>query len=211
MTTRAILIAASALAAAGLVPGLAPTEAAALTPLALDDDYAAGAEAPNLYAEAAPSAFAPRPDAEYEPNAVIADARAGLQCVPFARAESGVELRGDASTWWRQAKERFETAKTPDEGAVLVLRGYNDPRRGHVAVVKEVVSSRMIIVDHANWLNTGEITRNVPVRDVSVAGDWSRVQVWNVEGQHWGGRAYDVQGFILNIASNDAKEPPAVG
>ena len=45
---------------------------------------------------------------------------------------------------------------------------------------------RMIIVDHANWLNTGEITRDVPVRDVSRKGDWSQVQVWNVQGRHWG-------------------------
>ncbi len=44
----------------------------------------------------------------------------------------------------------------------------------------------------------GEITRDVPVRDVSPSGDWSQVQVWNVPGRHWGGRKYDVQGFILS-------------
>ncbi|MEY4869019.1 MAG: hypothetical protein RIS11_213, partial [Pseudomonadota bacterium] len=27
----------------------------------------------------------------------------GLQCVPFARALTGVEIRGDAHSWWDQA------------------------------------------------------------------------------------------------------------
>ena len=66
------------------------------------------------------------------------------------------------------------------------------------AGVREVVSERMVIVDHANWLNHGEITRDVPVRDVSANNDWSEVQVWYVPGHHWGGRTYNVQGFILN-------------
>ena len=90
----------------------------------------------------------------------------------------------------------------------MVMRGWRNPNRGHVAVVKEIVSERMIIVDHANWLNTGEITRDVPVRDVSPNNDWSQVQVWNVTGEHWGGRTYNVQGFILNIA-DDAKKTAA--
>ena len=29
-----------------------------------------------------------------------AAAEAYLQCVPFARAESGVDIRGNAKTWW---------------------------------------------------------------------------------------------------------------
>jgi hypothetical protein len=159
------------------------------------------------------SEFERRPDSEFEPNAIVADARAGQQCVPYARKESGVELYGDASTWWRQARQQFETGASPAEGAVLVLRGYSDPRRGHVAVVREVVSERMIVVDHANWLNGGEITRNVPIRDVSAAGDWSQVQVWNLVGEHWGGRTYNVQGFILNIALDRKtdRQAPAVG
>jgi surface antigen len=197
MSTRAILIAASALAA-GLFPGAAN----ALTPMDLDADLAVdpgAASGGNPHAQSAPSTFERRPDSEYEPNATVADRRANLQCVPYARKESGVQIVGDAATWWRQAQSLYETSASPSEGGVLVLRGYNDPRRGHVAVVREIVSERMIIVDHANWLNTGEITRDVPIRDVSRAGDWSEVQVWNVEGGHWGGRTYASQGFIHNI------------
>jgi hypothetical protein len=66
-----------------------------------------------------------------------------------------------------------------------------------VGVVKDVISDRVILVDHANWLNRGEVTRQVPVRDVSPRGDWSEIQVWHVPGGHWGGRVYKVRGFIL--------------
>jgi hypothetical protein len=87
----------------------------------------------------------------------------------------------------------------------MVLHGYSTNARGHVAVVKEMVSPRLMIVDHANWLNGGEITRDVPVMDVSEAGDWSEVRVWNVPGRHWGGRTYRVQGFILNMLTEAAR------
>jgi hypothetical protein len=198
LDTRAIVLAAAAIA--GLA--LPASEADALTPLSLDlavDPEAA--EPPSDHATLAPEAFDRLPDDAYEPTARIANGRARLQCVPFARRESGVEIYGDAHTWWRQASGRYETAQAPSEGAVMVLEGYNTTARGHVAVVREVVSPRLIVVDHANWLNGGEITRDVPIRDVSEAGDWSEVQVWNVPGRHWGGRTYNVQGFILNIVT----------
>jgi len=206
LDTRAILLAAAAVAGfAG-----APSEADALTPLsmdlAIDPDVAEG---PSQHAMLAPRAFERAPDEAYEPTARITNSRARLQCVPFARRESGIEIYGNANTWWRQAQERYETARAPQEGAVLVLEGYNTTRRGHVAVVREVVSPRLIIVDHANWLNRGEITRDVPVMDVSEAGDWSEVRVWYVPGRHWGGRTYNVQGFILNILAGAAQSQSA--
>lgn len=200
MTNRALLLAAAAAA------GMSATDAAALAPLALDAAIDPSiTEGPSPHAMLAPPAFERAPDEAYEPNAVIADRRARLQCVPFARRETGVEIYGNANTWWAQAKDRFERTADPAEQAVLVLRGYRSANRGHVAVVRQIVSERLIIVDHANWLNAGEITRDVPVRDVSPNGDWSQVQVWNVPGRHWGGRTYHVQGFILNTA-RDAKE-----
>jgi surface antigen len=119
--------------------------------------------------------------------------------VPFARRETGVEIHGDANTWWAQAAGRYARTDRPSEGAVVVLHGFASANRGHVGVVRERVSERMVIIDHANWLNAGEITRNVPVRDVSPNNDWSQVQVWHVPGRHWGGRTYTVQGFILNL------------
>ncbi len=202
LDTRALLLAAAA--AAGFAA--TPSEADALTPLSMDLSIDPSVtEGPSVHATLAPSAFERAPDEAYEPIARVTNRRARLQCVPFARRESGVEIYGDAHTWWRQAQERYETAATPEEGAVLVLRGYASANRGHVAVVKEIVSPRMMIVDHANWLNGGEITRDVPVMDVSEAGDWSEVRVWHVPGRHWGGRTYDVQGFILNILTDAAR------
>lgn len=204
--SRALLLAAAA--AAGFTA--APSDASALTPLsmdlAIDPSVTDGA---SDHATLAPSAFERLPDAAYEPVARVTSSRSRLQCVPFARRESGVELYGNANTWWRQAAGRYETDDTPSEGAVMVLHGYATANRGHVAVVKEIVSPRMVIVDHANWLNGGEITRDVPIMDVSEAGDWSEVRVWHVPGRHWGARTYRVQGFILNMLTEAAAREQA--
>jgi surface antigen len=124
--------------------------------------------------------------------------RADLQCVPFAREESGINIRGDASTWWRQAAGRYPRGYNPVEGAVLVMKipSKKGPR-GHVAVVRRIHSDREIVVDHANWLNDGDIYLDQPVRDVSRENDWSLVRVWYQPGRTWGAKAYAVEGFIL--------------
>jgi surface antigen len=119
-----------------------------------------------------------------------------LQCVPFARQVSGIEIYGDAHTWWRQAEGRYRRSHAPEPGAVIVLRGYRTAHRGHVAVVTHVLSKREILVDHANWLNRGEVSVRTPVVDVSPAGDWSEVRVWYIPTGQWGARIYSVQGFI---------------
>jgi hypothetical protein len=126
----------------------------------------------------------------------VTDYAARLQCVPFARQASGVQLYGDANTWWVQAEGRYVRSNTPAFGSVFVIRGFNNPGRGHVAVVTHVDSSRLIRVDHANWLNGGEISVGVPVLDVSPDNDWSEVRVWHIPGGHWGGRTYGAEGFI---------------
>ncbi len=211
MTTRALLLAASTAAAASFA-----ADAHALAPLAMDAALDLSLSepliAPSPHAILAPRAFERAPDAAYEPTAYVANRRARLQCVPFARREAGVEIHGNANTWWAQAAGRYARTDRPSEGAVMVLHGFASANRGHVGVVREVVSERMVIVDHANWLNAGEITRNVPIRDVSPNNDWSQVQVWHVPGRHWGGRTYNVQGFILNLledASGTAAAPVA--
>jgi hypothetical protein len=200
LTTRALLLAAVAIA------GLPAVNAEALTPLSVDLSVDPGiTDGPSEHAVLAPSAFERPIVHAATPAPRVTNRRAHLQCVPFARVESGVDIYGNANTWWEQAADRYERASTPSQGAVLVLHGYQDPDRGHVAVVKEVVSPRLIIVDHANWLNHGEITRDVPVRDVSPNNDWSQVQVWYVPARQWGRRTYDVQGFILNLLQQAAE------
>jgi surface antigen len=130
----------------------------------------------------------------------VVDRNAGLQCVPFARQVSGIEIYGDANTWWIRAEGRYPRSNQPAPGSVFVMRGYNDPGRGHVAVVTHVDSSRLIRVDQANWLNGGEVSVGVPVLDVSANNDWSEVRVWYIPGNHWGGRIYQAQGFIHPFA-----------
>lgn len=130
------------------------------------------------------------------PTPKIVRSGARIQCVPYARANSGVDIKGDAKSWWTLAAGRYDREKTPAVGSVIVMRGYNGADRGHVAVVRAVLSDRAIVVDHANWLNEGEVTLNVPVKDVSKNGDWSEVRVWHIPGATWGKRVYGARGFI---------------
>jgi hypothetical protein len=129
-----------------------------------------------------------------------------LQCVPFAREASGIEIYGNANRWWDLAEGKYRKARTPAVGSVMVMNGYRTNRRGHVAVVRKVVDSRTIIIDHSNWLNDGKIYLSAPVRDVSENNDWSRVNVWYTPGQTWGSRTYTAKGFIRpnhQVASAD--------
>jgi len=148
----------------------------------------------------------PSAQAPFDPEAAprVLDPAARLQCVPFARRASGIEIYGDANTWWVQAAGRYPRSSSPAPGSVLAIRGYNNPGRGHVAVVTEVISDREIRVDHANWLNDGEISVGVPVMDVSPNNDWSEIRVWHIPGGHWGGRIYQGQGFIHPFALHAA-------
>jgi hypothetical protein len=118
-----------------------------------------------------------------------------LQCVPYARSLSNLDIRGDAWTWWGQAEGRYRRGATPRPGAVMVLKR-KGRSRGHVAYVNEIVDNRVIIVSHANWLNEGRIHKNVPVMDVSDANDWSEIRLWHTPGKHFGGRVYKPYGFI---------------
>ncbi|MBV8593334.1 MAG: CHAP domain-containing protein, partial [Caulobacteraceae bacterium] len=73
------------------------------------------------------------------------------QCVPFARLISGIQIFGDAHTWWSQAIGRYQTGFTPKAGAVLCFKPTGQMRLGHVAVVSQVLTDRIIQISHANW------------------------------------------------------------
>jgi hypothetical protein len=73
---------------------------------------------------------------------------------------------------------------------------------GHVAVVKRIVSSREVIVDHANWRRDGNIYLNAPVIDVSANNDWSKVRVFDARGGQMGSNVYPIKGFVSRIAMN---------
>lgn len=122
------------------------------------------------------------------------------QCVPFARLISGIQIFGDAWTWWRQASGRYETGATPRSGAVLCFRPTGRMRLGHVAVVSQVLTDRVIQVTHANWSvmngTRGQVERDVTVVDVSPEGDWSEVRVWYDPIRNLGTTVYPTYGFI---------------
>lgn len=124
-----------------------------------------------------------------------------LYCVQYARLRSGLAIFGDAKTWWAKAKNLYEEFAAPAVDAVMVFSSSKRIRRGHVAVVTEIVSPRQIIVDHANWQNHGEIDRNMPVLDVSTNNDWTRVRVWDVNNNQWGAHIYKISGFIAGRPS----------
>lgn len=119
-----------------------------------------------------------------------------LSCVPFARALSGIDIRGNAATWWAKAKGVYAELTAPKPGAVMVFAGQRRMRLGHVAVVKTIVSRREVRVDHANWGNDGRIYLNAPVVDVSKHNDWSKVRVWNTRLGVLGSHVYRLKGFV---------------
>ena len=122
------------------------------------------------------------------------------QCVPFARLMSGIQIFGDAWTWWSQAAGRYQTGYVPKAGAVLCFRPTGRMRLGHVAVVSQVLTDRVIQITHANWSlidgDRGHVERNVTVVDVSPNGDWSEVKVWNDPSHNLGSTTYPTYGFI---------------
>ncbi|MGI9498482.1 MAG: CHAP domain-containing protein [Geminicoccaceae bacterium] len=119
-----------------------------------------------------------------------------LQCVPYARKLSSIQIRGNAWTWWGQAEGRYPRSSRPKAGAVLVLKRKHANNLGHVAYVEDVIDNRTLVVSHANWLNRGRLHKHTPVIDVSDANDWSAVRFWNTEGGHFGGSTYHPYGFI---------------
>lgn len=124
----------------------------------------------------------------------------GIQCVPYARAASGIQIFGDAWTWWAQAKGRYGRGEAPRVGAVMAFRPFGHMVLGHVAAISRIVDARTVLLRHANWSpidgRHGQIERDVPAVDVSPANDWSQVRVWFDPAQGLGSTSWPVRGFI---------------
>lgn len=122
------------------------------------------------------------------------------QCVPFARSVSGIQIWGDAWTWWDQARGKYQRGAAPRPGAVLVFAKTDQLRYGHVAVVSRIVEDRVVMLTHANWSRfageRGKAEQDVTLFDVSSRGDWSQVRVWYRDNQGLGGSTYPTYGFI---------------
>jgi surface antigen len=136
-----------------------------------------------------------------------------LQCVPYARHMSGIEIYGNAHTWWGKAAGKYQRGSWPQEGAVMSMKPHRGSRLGHVAYVSRVVDSRNILISHANWSRIngrrGQIENNVPVMDVSPNNDWSKVRIWYHSLQALGGTHWPLNGFIYGPGRGQAAAPAA--
>ena len=165
--------------------------------------HAASDPISNLLSRAPANAEAPVAK-ETISNAPSLSALTGWQCAQFARLFSGIQIFGDAGTWWQQAVGKYARGFTPQTGSVLVFRPYGPMTRGHVAVVSQVLTDRIIQVTHANWSlingKRGQVEKDVTVADVSPAGDWSQVKVWYGPSQDLGRSIYPTYGFVYKTA-----------
>lgn len=138
-----------------------------------------------------------------------------LQCAPFARMFSGIQLFGAAASWWNQAVGKYLRGNTPEIGAVMVFKAIGSMRSGHVATVTQVVSDRVIKITHANWSvingRRGQVERDVTVVDASPNGDWSKVKVWFAPIGKVGNTAYPVNGFIYKDGKSASAEASQQG
>lgn len=139
---------------------------------------------------------------------IVTPATAGvLQCVPFARQASGIELYGNAHTWWNQAEGRYDRGHEPRIGAVLAFAASRSMPVGHVAMVSKIVNEREVLLTHANWSYRGGIERNVRAIDVSPNNDWTDVRVWYGPIGNLGLRSNATRGFIYAQPARTIDQP----
>ena len=117
-----------------------------------------------------------------------------IQCVAFAKQDAGIEISGNARDWWSNAAGVYERGSRPESGSVLSFRENGRMPLGHVAVVSAVEDSRTIAIDQSHWNGPG-VTRDLEVKDVSDANDWSAVRVQLGHGGGFGS-IYPTHGFI---------------
>jgi len=126
----------------------------------------------------------------------------GISCVPYARQATGMAISGNGGQWWYNAAGLYARSNRPEVGSIMAFPGYGGMRAGHVAVVERVVSSREVLIHHANWggpgIRRGSIMRGVSVVDASPNNDWTQVRVQVGYSNENYGRTYPVYGFIHN-------------
>ncbi|HET9510355.1 MAG TPA: CHAP domain-containing protein [Sphingomonas sp.] len=132
------------------------------------------------------------------------------QCAPFARMISGIDIRGNALTWWNQAAGKYARGAAPKKGAVMSFAATGRMRYGHVAMVSKVLNDREVLLTHANWSRRGGVETDVRAVDVSDKGDWSRVKVWFASNGGLGTSSYPVNGFIYADGAPAAAEEIAL-
>lgn len=159
-----------------------------------------GMAAPQV--QAVPHRTANRHRAARRSHAHLAAATGGISCVPYARAVTGMQVYGNGGDWWGNAAGLYDRGQRPEPGSVMAFRATGGMSLGHVAVVRRVVGSRELRIDHANWggpgIRRGSVMQDISVIDVSRANDWSEVRVQSGFNDKAFGRVYPTYGFIYN-------------
>src|SRR3546814_12961734 len=101
------------------------------------------------------------------------------QCVTYARKISGIDIHGNANTWWGKAKGHYERGHEPREGAVLAFAPPGKMRPGHVAMVSNTLSDRVVLPTHPHWSRPAPVATEHPPLPVTPAGDSSGAKVWS--------------------------------
>ena len=142
------------------------------------------------------------------------DALPYVECVPYARQASGIQLFGDAHTWWDQADGQYARGHVPMPGAVMSFRPHGAMRLGHVAMVSKVIDTRTVLLRHSNWSpidgRRGQAELDVRAVDVSEANDWSEVRVWYAPIGDLGTTRWPVNGFIYKQGAGKFHPPMLV-
>lgn len=133
------------------------------------------------------------------------------QCVPYARQISGIDIHGNAWTWWAQAAGHYQRGDEPRVGAVMSFKAFGKMKLGHVAMVSKIISDREVLLTHANWSRRGGVETDVRAVDVSPQGDWSEVKVWFASNGDLGTTVYPVNGFIYADGSAPVETTPVPG
>ncbi len=115
----------------------------------------------------------------------------------YARAASGIDLRGDAFSWWDLAAGRYLRGNMPEPGAVLVLAQTDRLRLGTCRGGAQVIDQRDILVDHSNWV-PGRIITGMQVQDVSQDNDWTQLRFFNPQYGVFAA-VYPADGFIYQM------------
>ncbi|MCO6416308.1 CHAP domain-containing protein [Siccirubricoccus sp. KC 17139] len=136
------------------------------------------------------------------PRRTSAGGWGGISCVPYARAVTGMAITGNGGEWWHNAAGLYARDQRPEPGSVMAFRSAGGMSRGHVAVVRQVIGPREVLIDHANWagpgIRRGTVMHNVAVVDVSERNDWTAVKVQVGHDSSVFGRTYATYGFIHN-------------
>ena len=131
-------------------------------------------------------------------------------CVRTVRSISDFTIRGDAWTWWGQAKDKYQRGHEPRVGAVIVFAKTARLPLGHVGVISRIVDSRVAMITQANWSKIdgerGHAEQDVTLFDVSKDNDWSEVRVWYKGMDGLGSSTYPIYGFIYGTPTNDAPD-----